>query len=235
MFPRPKVIFFDAAETLFGTSRPVGEIYAEAARSHGLRIDAQELSARFREAFHRRPPLAFPGVPREAIPERERAWWRDLVAEVFAPFAQAPDVEAFFETLYRTFDSARGWHLFPETTEVLERLTTLGYPLGIISNFDSRLRAVCRGLGIAGYFSTMTISSEVGAAKPDPAIFRHALAAHGVTPGEALHVGDNPEGDIEGALTAGLRAVLVDRLGRHAAFPAPRIRSLAELLPPLGG
>ncbi|MBI5379589.1 MAG: HAD-IA family hydrolase, partial [Nitrospirae bacterium] len=169
-------------------------------------------------------------------PERERAWWRDLVAEVFAPFAPIADFEAFFETLYGTFDSARGWRLFPETTEALERLTVLGYPLGIISNFDSRLLTVCETLGIRRFFASITFSSAVGAAKPDPAIFRHAVAEHGVTPGEALHVGDNPEGDIEGALAAGLRAVLVDRRGRHAASQVPTIRSLLELIPAaLGG
>jgi putative hydrolase of the HAD superfamily len=76
----------------------------------------------------------------------------------------------------------------------------------------------------------VTLSSEVGVTKPRPAIFARALARHGVEPAEALHVGDSPAEDAEGARAAGLAAVLIDRAGRHAERPGvARIDSLTAL------
>jgi putative hydrolase of the HAD superfamily len=71
-------------------------------------------------------------------------------------------------------------------------------------------------------------SAEVGAAKPDPRVFERALAVAGVEPGEALHVGDKVDNDLEGAAAAGVRGILVQREGE----PPPgveAIRSLREL------
>jgi putative hydrolase of the HAD superfamily len=74
-------------------------------------------------------------------------------------------------------------------------------------------------------------SAEVGAAKPDPAIFAHALALAGVGAEAAWHVGDSPDADVRGALAAGLQPVLVARDGASARVPdgVPTIASLTEL------
>ena len=60
----------------------------------------------------------------------------------------------------------------------------------MISNFDYRVYGILEGLGLTGYFDSMTISSEAGWAKPAPEIFKAALVRHGLAPDEALHVGD---------------------------------------------
>jgi putative hydrolase of the HAD superfamily len=73
-------------------------------------------------------------------------------------------------------------------------------------------------------------SAELGHAKPDRAIFDYALALAGAPPEAALHAGDSVEADVEGALAAGLRAVLVARDGAaDAPDGVPVVRSLAEL------
>ena len=74
---------------------------------------------------------------------------------------------------------------------MLRTLKDQGFELGIISNFDSRLFSVLRGLGIADLFDTVTISSLARAAKPSARIFHQALEKHAVDPDEALHVGDS--------------------------------------------
>ena len=74
----------------------------------------------------------------------------------------------------------------------------------------------------------MVCSGGAGAAKPDGAIFAHALAVLGVEASEALHVGDNPEADYDGARAAGLDALLVDR--RAAANHAGVITDLDGIL-----
>ncbi|MGH7252114.1 MAG: HAD family hydrolase, partial [Nitrospiraceae bacterium] len=88
---------------------------------------------------------------------------------------------------------------------------------------------------IAELFDTVTISSLAHAAKPAPQIFRLALEKHAVDPEEALHVGDSPADDVEGARLARLHAVLIDRQrmdsgGRKpSASPVPTIHTLDEL------
>jgi FMN phosphatase YigB (HAD superfamily) len=71
-----------------------------------------------------------------------------------------------------------------------------------------------------------------GLEKPDPAIFRAALERAGVTPAEAIHVGDSPSADVHGAHAAGIRPILLDRRRRYTVDEvgdATVIDSLAEL------
>lgn len=75
---------------------------------------------------------------------------------------------------------------------------------------------------LGAHFDFALSAAQVGASKPDPAMFRVALSRVGVRPEEALHVGDDPELDVEAARQAGMRAAWVNRAGK----PWP------EMLPP---
>ena len=129
------------------------------------------------------------------------------------------------------FEDPRSWVLFPETHSVLTRLRAEGFELGVVSNFDSRLFPVMRGLGIDRLFDTVTIASLARAAKPASKIFEIALEKHAIDPDEAIHVGDSVRDDMEGATKAGLTGVLLDRTGRHQASGGHVIRTLEELFP----
>ncbi len=116
---------------------------------------------------------------------------------------------------------------------VLQRLRA-GYRLGIISNNYGNLAAICRQTGLAEFMEVLVDSAQVGAVKPDPAIFRRALSQMNVRPEEAVMVGDSLARDIRGARAAGMRAVWLsprDALPPDlAADPhAAVIRRLAEL------
>lgn len=139
--------------------------------------------------------------------------------------------DEFFDHVFRVFEDHRSWRLFPETASTLARLKARDLELGIISNFDSRLFAVMRGLGIADAFDTVTISSLAQAAKPAPQIFHIALEKHAVDPEEALHIGDSLRDDVEGAKKAGFHAVLLDRERKQQQADVQTITSLEELLP----
>jgi HAD superfamily hydrolase (TIGR01549 family) len=124
--------------------------------------------------------------------------------------------------------------LYDDAREVVGQLTGR-LPLALITNgaADTQ-REKLKALAIESYFDSVVVSGEHGVAKPDAAIFRHALDALGVAPDEALHVGDSLEADVAGALNAGLTAVWLNRHGeeRDASHPAPHheITSLTELL-----
>ena len=78
-------------------------------------------------------------------------------------------------------------------------------------------------------FDSITISSLAGSAKPSPQIFRHALDQHVVEPEEAMHVGDDPKEDFEGATNVGLSGVLLDRDGKGVDDTIPCIADLRGL------
>ena len=117
---------------------------------------------------------------------------------------------------------------YPDVEPALRDLRKRGMTVVIASNWDCSLPDWLRPTGILELVDDVVTSAEVGAAKPSPRVFERALGIAGVEPGEALHVGDKVDNDIEGAAAAGIRGVLLQREGD----PPPgveSIRSLAEL------
>jgi putative hydrolase of the HAD superfamily len=228
------VIFFDAAETLFHINGSVADIYLTHAVRHGFRQtpDSQaSIAQAFQRAFHDASPPVFAATDPIELKQCERLWWFDIVHNVFYRVGMFERFDEFFEQVFQVFEDPRSWALFPETHAVLTRLREEGFELGIVSNFDSRLFPVMRGLGIDRLFDTVTIASLARAAKPAPKIFEIALEKHAVDPDEAMHVGDSVRDDVEGATKAGLTGVLLDRAGRVQASCGIVIRTLEEILP----
>jgi len=228
---RLKAVFFDAAGTLFTVNGSVGEIYARLAHDHGKEVSVADLEAGFRRCFATAPPMAFPGASSEQVRALEKQWWRDLVRNVFASLGPFPRFADYFDALFACFARADAWRLYPETGGTLAALKARGLHLGVISNFDSRLFALLDGLGLTHFFDSVVISTQVGAAKPQAAIFIQALAPHGLRPDEALYIGDSYEADVVGAQGAGLTPVLVDRHAHEQSTEGYlQVKSLAEIV-----
>jgi putative hydrolase of the HAD superfamily len=109
-------------------------------------------------------------------------------------------------------DSIR-FAVYPDVEPALTDLRNRGLTLVAVSNWDCSLPRVLERCGIDGQLDGTVTSAEVGARKPDPAIFAAALELAGCEPAEALHVGDTPEEDVAGARAAGIRPLLIDRDG----------------------
>src|SRR6266853_779240 len=205
-----KAISFDAVGTLFYLTKTVGDHYAYVGREVGLDFDAKELERAFHGAWKKVPQRAAIDGPRE---NDDRDWWRKLVDAVLdqvAPSLSEFDRDNFFEVAYEHFAEAAVWELYPEVPDVLEQLQPR-FQLAVISNFDGRLRFILQHLGISRFFTHIFISSEIGADKPDPEIFRRALNLIDLKPDEVLHVGDDPQRDWEAASAAGLSIFRLDR------------------------
>lgn len=226
-------VSFDAAGTLFHPMRPIGELYATVAARHGIVADPAALHRRFRAAFHAAPPLAFPALPIAEIRHREKEWWRAVVREVFAE-TEVVDFDQYFDALFTFFGSADAWRADPDAAPLLTRLRSAGMRILVVSNFDARVRDVLRALDLAPLIDEITISSEAGAAKPDPGIFATALAAAGLRASEVLHVGDTAREDLPAARGAGLEVVLVGGPELAAEAPdatcVPRLAAAGELI-----
>ena len=205
-----KAIFFDAVGTLFRLTNTVGDHYAYVGRQVGLNLDAQNLDRAFHTAWKQMPQRAAIDAPRE---NDDKAWWRelvDLVLEQVAPSLSELDRDNFFEVAYEHFAEAGVWELYPEVPGVLEQLRPR-FELAVISNFDGRLRLILQHLGISKFFSHVFISSELGADKPDPEIYRRTVRLMKLHPNEVLHVGDDSQRDWEAATAAGLSVFRLDR------------------------
>lgn len=112
--------------------------------------------------------------------------------------------------------------LYPDVPEMLERLSA-HYMLGIIANQQSGLRDRLKSLGIEPYFSVIVGSGDVGLNKPDPAIFKEALAQAQCQPEQAVMIGDRLDNDILPAQQVGMQTVWV-RQG-FGAYGNPRMLS----------
>lgn len=227
------VVFLDAAGTLFEVRGSVGAIYSTVAERYDVNAAPDRLHKAFVEAFRRK---SLEGIPLEGGVIHEKRWWFEIVQQVFAGRMPLDILQRYFEEVFEVFRGADAWRLFPDTRASLERLRSGGYRLGIISNFDSRLRDLLDNLGIGSLFEHVALSWCLGAAKPDARIFCGALEAMKVPAERALHVGDSLHEDVAGASAAGLHAVLLDRNNVHSEWTNGwRIRSLSELcdsLPP---
>jgi putative hydrolase of the HAD superfamily len=205
-----EAIFFDAVGTLFYLTKTVGDHYALVGREVGLTLDAQRLDRAFFAAWKRMPPQAAIDGPRE---NDDKGWWHelvDLVLDQVAPSLTELDRDNFFEVAYEHFAEAGVWELYPEVFGVLEKLEPR-FQLAVISNFDGRLRFILQHLGISKFFGHVFVSSEIGADKPDPEIYRRALKFMNLKPDQVLYVGDDPDRDWKAATAAGLSVFELDR------------------------
>ena len=228
-----KVVFFDAAGTLFHVKGSVGEVYLRFAKKYGVPQSAdmvEKLNQAFREAFLQAPPSVFAVTQPEKLKQCERLWWFDIVHAVFYRVGMFDGFDDYFEDVHAAFGTADVWEVYAEVPKVLETLKSRGYELGVISNFDTRFFSIFRALGLDRYFDSVTVSCTAGAVKPSPKIFRHALAQHVIEPNEAMHVGDRQLEDLEGATDAGLSGVLLDRDGTVQDTTIPRIPHLGDML-----
>ncbi|MBD0268075.1 MAG: HAD-IA family hydrolase [Cyanobacteria bacterium Co-bin8] len=214
---QPKVIFLDAVGTLFGVQGSVGEAYVRVAEQFGVACDASAVDQAFFAAFKAAAPMAFPDSEPTDVPHQEYLWWDAIARQTFdqvGVLSQFANFDDFFAKLYAYFASAEPWFVYPDTLNSLERWQAKGIELGVLSNFDSRIYSVLEALGLAEFFQSVTISTEVGAPKPDPLIFATALQKHHCTAKDAWHVGDSYKEDYEGATAAGLKGIWLNRQRR---------------------
>ncbi len=124
--------------------------------------------------------------------------------------------------------AALRFRAFPDALPLLRALKERGVRVVAASNWDASLPDGLERAGLVSYLHGAVSSAVVGAAKPDPAVFFAALELAGCEPAEAFHVGDSPQGDVDGARAAGIRVALLDRYG-VLPDPPPGVAKLSSL------
>ena len=103
-----------------------------------------------------------------------------------------------------------GVHLWDDSIPTLRELRRRGIRTAVVSNCDHATRPIVDDLGLEREVDAIMLSFEVGAAKPDPGIYRAALEAVGAGPEEAVFV-DDQAWYCEGAEALGIRSFMIVR------------------------
>jgi putative hydrolase of the HAD superfamily len=232
--PRPRAVLLDAGGVFLlpEHDRIVG----------AFRRAEAEVSAAVLDAAHYRGAARF-RLDLDVEAEWATCWRHYLEGYVDACAAPDDDREEIHRHLDSEFADAALWlRVIPGCRDGLRALADAGVRLGIVSNADGLIGERLRELEIAQVGPGLGVEIEcvidsgaVGVMKPDPRIFRLALDAMGLEPGDAWYVGDMPAIDVVGARRAGLHAVLVDPLDLHRAAGYDTTRSLADLAAHISG
>jgi putative hydrolase of the HAD superfamily len=219
-------VTLDALGTLVTFEPPAPLLRAELRERLGLEVSEDRAKAAIRAEIAYYRAHLHEGRAADALADLRRR-----CAEAMRP---ALGTDAPTDALTAALLAALRFRAYPDAVPALRALRALGLRLVVVSNWDVSLHDRLEETGLAPLLDGAVASAELGHAKPDRAAFAHALDLAGAPPEAALHAGDSPREDVEGALAAGLRAVLVVRDGAprppHPGVPA--IASLAEL-PPL--
>lgn len=216
-----KAIFFDAVGTLIHPEPGAAAVYWDVGRRHGSKLDLHQIVHRFRSAFQAEED-ADRAAGWRTCEEREYRRWQHIVASVLDDVSNP---SACFGELYLHFARPDAWRLEADAPRVLAELEQRGYVLGMASNYDQRLRSVVAGLPLQA-LKHLVISSEVGWRKPAGEFFAALAAAVAMTPSQILYIGDDWANDYQGAVAAGLQALLFNPRGEPGS-----LQRFSHLLP----
>jgi len=200
-----KAVLFDWGDTLFYSPR-ADEVIVAHAREHGVAVTpeaAEALWTRFWDAGK---------TPEEHAKGRDlsEAAHRSIWTALFAP---ADDlVPGLAHALYEQVMHPSTWRPYPDTEWILRELRARGLKIGIVSNIAFDLRPLFAEHGLGDLIDTYALSFEQGMAKPAPQLFAAACDSIGVSPSEALMVGDDPLTD-GAAAAAGCRVHILAKPG----------------------
>jgi len=223
-------VFFDVDFTLIYPGPMFrGEGYRTFCARHGMEVD----EAKFERAVVSAASLL--DGPEDAPYDAEIfvAYTRHIIEQMGG---RGGDVDACAREIYAEWAACQHFELYEEVPAVLRALAAAGIRLGLISNSHRCLASFQAHFELDGLIAATVSSSEHGFMKPHPSIFAAALQLVDVSAAQAVMVGDSVRQDIDGALGAGMRAILLHRgEGTHpreselTGRGVPVIRSLVEL------
>ncbi len=218
-----KNTFFDLGGTLADVPLSVDQIWLELLKDLGQRVDSRKLEQAIREADQLYGPRVYD------FKGRMESFWNLYDGFVLDRMSISDPEGMLCRAIERGFDQPKWFRLYSESRETLETLKSLGYKLALISDNTDDLHKHLSWLDLRKYFDGVTYSQEVGAEKPNPAIFQLALKRAQCWPEESVYVGNSYEKDVVGARGVGITPILIDRDNRYPNVDCRRIRDLREL------
>jgi putative hydrolase of the HAD superfamily len=220
-----RAVFFDVDFTLIYPGPMFrAEGYQAFCARHGMEVDPSQFENAVASAS-----LLLNGP--EDAPYDDEIWLAYTRHIIERMGGRGPKVHACAREIYDEWAACRHFELYHEVPAVLRELAAAGIRIGLISNSHRCLASFQTHFELQGLISATVSSSEHGFMKPHPSIFRAALELAGVQAHESVMVGDSVKQDVEGALKAGMRAILLHRgtTPVPAQSAVPVITSLVEL------
>ena len=226
--PALKAVLFDGGNTLLELDYPW---LAKLARRLGADGATPEAIGRAGARLMRQRSLRYGRTP----PRQEaHEVFEESFSSIAAELGLSPMAAAEFARRAHLEDREHPQGLWrcpaPGALATLAALKARNLHLGVISNADGNAEAHLGLAGFAHYLDLVIDSSQVGVEKPDPTIFRLALAQLGLASHEAVYVGDLLDVDVAGARGAGLMPYLYDPYDVYPDVAEQRVRALRELL-----
>lgn len=163
-----------------------------------------------------------------------KSWWQNskdfliegLIERNLTDYETAKRVADRFP---ERFADIRYWRVLKDSVPAINELKELGYTVNILSNHVPEARDIIDSLGLTPLFDRIVLSAEVGYEKPNPKIFAYAL--QGRENDINIMVGDNYKADIEGAINAGMKAILVREKNVHGyRYYLPDLKRLTSMI-----
>jgi len=225
------IVFFDMGHTLAFFYPSVGEIAAQAWTEVGLPTTADQAGMAVRQVWKEEDENAsINGYPATQEYDEQAEYERSLKVMHLLGGSGETMVRAYLKRVNQLFVEPNAIQLFDDVLPALDHLQSAGYRLGIISNWSWNLIDRCKQVGIDGYFEVIMASAYAGVSKPHPRIFQLTLEQAGVSPDQAVHVGDLYHADIVGARAANMTGVLLDRKGESEKTDCPVVQDLWGLI-----
>jgi putative hydrolase of the HAD superfamily len=226
---KTEFVFFDAGETLIHPLPSFPELFMTVCADHGLEVDFDLLRTATRRLMAGVEDRQRQGYTFSNETTKSRRFWLDFYGSLVNEMGHAHEDGLLPQALYSTFSEPSNYGAYHDVRETMEELRGRGLRMGLISNFEAWLEGLLEDLGLIEFLEVVVISGRESYEKPHPMIYELALERGKVDAGRALHVGDSPISDYDGASEAGMRAVLLDRWGRFPDFRGERLRDLREL------
>ncbi|MSQ14161.1 MAG: HAD family hydrolase [Dehalococcoidia bacterium] len=225
-----RAVFFDLFNTLARFWPPRDQVQAEACKEFGIAVASAGIDLGYALAdAHMTQQNASTTPLRTLTQEQTRAFFARYEQLILKGAGAEVDL-ALAERIWERVRQARyNLALFDDVLPAMARLKQRKLTLGVISNINRPGAALAQELGLDGVVHFVVTSHETRAEKPDPAMFRAALARAGVSPGEAVHVGDQIASDVEGARAVGIQPVLMDRYRTSGAADCPIVHTMQEV------
>ncbi len=219
-----RAVVFDVDFTLARPGPDLGPAgYVEVGRRYGLDLDP---------ALHDEARLAaLQTLERHPELDHDEELWVLFTERIVIGMGGEGDTHGAAVEMTRAWEQADHFELYPDVAGTLDALRAHGLRIGLLSNTARDLELFVGHHGLV--VDALLTSRTHGKTKPHEAIFRDLLDLLGVSPEDAVMVGDSIEDDIEGARAVGMRALLVDRDRRYPDQPE-RLDSLAGLETTLG-
>ncbi len=219
-----QAVVFDVDFTLARPGPDLGPAgYQELGRRYGLELDP----LRYDDAR----AAAFAAVKRHPELDHDEEIWVLFTERIILGMGGRGDTYRAAVEMERRWLHSAHFELYDDAAPTLVELSGRGLKIGLLSNSSRNLVDFVAHHGLVA--DAVLTSHAHGKTKPHESIFRAVLALLDVAPEQAAMVGDTLHEDIEGALAVGMRAVLIDREGRHPEV-AERLDGLDGLPRALG-